>query len=145
MRERGFTLLEVLVATLIMGLAVVGLLSNISVSLHNAARVVTYDRVVLLARAQMDSLLLSNNLGPAAVLQGDFDPSLAGGRAAGWRARATPFEMRGRGVGAWVLERIELEIWWMDGAERRTFTLDAFRRKLIKPGDVAAMGTGASQ
>lgn len=144
MRERGFTLLEVLVATLIMGLAVVGLLSNISVSLHNAARVVTYDRVVLLARAQMDALLLNSNLRPYAVLQGDFDPALAGGREAGWRARSTPFEMRGRGAGAWMLERIELEIWWVDGAERRTFTLDAFRRKQLRPEDMAVMGTGAT-
>ena len=36
MKERGFTLLEVLVATMIMGLAVVGLLSSISVSMRNA-------------------------------------------------------------------------------------------------------------
>jgi general secretion pathway protein I len=140
MKERGFTLLEVLVATLIMGLAVVGLLSNISMSLHNAARVVDYDRVVLLARAQMDSLLLSTGLRPFAVVQGDFDPALAAGREAGWRARVTPFEMRNRGAGAWVLERIELEVWWMEGGERRTFTLDAFRRKQLRPDDLAVVG-----
>jgi general secretion pathway protein I len=140
MKERGFTLLEVLVATLIMGLAVVGLLSNISMSLHNAARVVDYDRVVLLARAQMDSLLLSTSLRPFAVVQGDFDPALAAGREAGWRARVTPFEMRNRGAGAWVLQRIELEVWWMEGGERRTFTLDAFRRKQLRPDDLAVVG-----
>jgi general secretion pathway protein I len=140
MKERGFTLLEVLVATLIMGLAVVGLLSSISMSLHNAARVVDYDRVVLLARAQMDSLLLSTSLRPFAVVQGDFDPALAAGREAGWRARVTPFEMRNRGAGAWVLQRIELEVWWMKGGERRTFTLDAFRRKQLRPDDLAVVG-----
>jgi general secretion pathway protein I len=139
-KERGFTLLEVLVATLIMGLAVVGLLSSISTSLRNAARVVEYDRVTLLARAQMDSLLLNHNLRPFAVLQGDFDPGLAGGREAGWRARVTPFEMKNRGAGAWVLERVELEVWWMAGDKRRTFTLDAFRRKQLRPDDLTAIG-----
>jgi general secretion pathway protein I len=143
-KERGFTLLEVLVATLIMGLAVVGLLSSISTSLHNAARVVDYDRAALLARAQMDSLLLSSNLRPFAVLQGDFDPSLVGGREAGWRARVTPFEMKNRGAGAWMLERIELEVWWTAGGDRRTFTLDAFRRKQLRPDDMTVIGTGTT-
>lgn len=141
MRERGFTLLEVLVATLIMGVAVAGLFSAISTSMRNAARVTDYDRVALLARAQMDTLLLNRRLPWLAVIEGSFDPALAGGHEAGWRARVTPFEMPlNRGVGASVLERIELEIWWMNGSDRRTFTLDAFRRKILRPEDVAAMG-----
>jgi hypothetical protein len=127
-----------------MGLAVVGLLSSISTSLHHAARVVDYDRVALLARAQMDSLLLSNNLPLFAVVQGDFDPAVAAGRESGWRARVTPFEMKDRGAGAWVLERIELEVWWMAGSDRRTFTLDAFRRKQLRPDDMAVIGTGTT-
>jgi general secretion pathway protein I len=144
MKERGFTLLEVLVATLIMGVAVVGLLSSISTSLRNAARVVDHDRVSLLARAQMDALLLNSNLPAFAVVQGDFDPALAGGRESGWRARVTPFEMPNRGAGAWILERIELEVWWMAGGQRRTFTLDAFRRKQLRPDDLAVLGGGTN-
>lgn len=141
MRERGFTLLEVLVATLIMGLAVVALLSSISTSLHNAARVTEYDRVALVARAQMDALLLNRRLPWYTVTAGGFDPALMGGRESGWRARVTPFEMPlSHGVGASVLERIELEVWWMDGLERRTFTLDAFRRKILRPDDMAFLG-----
>jgi hypothetical protein len=45
-----------------------------------------------------------------------------------------------RYVGAWVLERVELEVWWMAGGGRRTFTLDAYRRKLLRQEDLAAMG-----
>jgi len=141
MKERGFTLLEVLVATLIMGLAVAGLLSSISTSLRNAARVTDYDRVALVAHAQMDALLLNRRLPWLSVMEGSFDPALIGGREAGWRARVTPFE-KGvvPGVGMAVLERIELEVWWMNGADRRTFTLDAFRRKILRPDDIAALG-----
>jgi hypothetical protein len=47
---------------------------------------------------------------------------------------------RGRGVGTPVLERIELEVWWMSGENRRTFTLDAFRRKRLLPDDLLAIG-----
>lgn len=141
MKERGFTLLEVLVATLIMGLAVVGLLSAISVSMRNAARVTDYDRVALLARAQMDSLLLTRRLPWYSVVQGPFDPALIGGREAGWQARVTPFEKAVvPGVGNSVLERIELEVWWKNGDDRRTFTLDAFRRKVLRADDIAAQG-----
>ena len=142
MKRGGFTLLEVLVATVIMGLAVVGLLSGISSSMRNAARLSDYDRVVLLARAQMDALLINRQLPQFSVLEAGFNPALMGGVPAGWRARVTPFEMPAGhpGPGTPVLERIELEVWWMAGDRRRTFTLDAFRRKLLRARDLAAIG-----
>ena len=141
MKQRGFTLLEVLVATTIMGLAVVGLLSGISTSMRNAARLTDYDRVALVARAKMDALLLDRHLPEFTILQGPLAPALVGGAQGGWRARVTPFEMpAGRAPGTPVLERIELEIWWMAGEKRRTFTLDAFRRKPLRPEDLGAIG-----
>ena len=141
MRTRGFTLLEVLVATLIMGLAVVGLLSAISTSMRNAARLTDYDRVAMVARSQMDALLTNRRLPQLSILEGRYAPALMGGMEAGWRARVSPFETPpDRGPGTAILERIELEIWWMAGEKRRTFTLDAFRRKQLREGDLAAMG-----
>ena len=41
--ERGFTLLEVLVATVIMGIAVAGLIAGLSQSAKNASRLTDYD------------------------------------------------------------------------------------------------------
>lgn len=141
MRTRGFTLLEVLVATLIMGLAVVGLLSAISTSMRNAARLTDYDRVAMVARSQMDALLTTRRLPDLSILEGKYAPALMGGTEAGWRARVSPFEMPpGRGPGTAILERIELEVWWMAGEKRRTFTLDAFRRKRLRESDLAGMG-----
>jgi hypothetical protein len=55
----------------------------------------------------------------------------------GWRARVMPFETApGAGPGNWVVDRVELEIWWMNGAYRRSFMLDGFRRSLLQPGDL---------
>jgi general secretion pathway protein I len=139
--QRGFTLLEVMVATLIMGVAVVGLLSGISQSLRNAARVTDYDRVALLARSKMDDLLLNTELPHGSVIEGSFDPVFIGGREGGWRAKVSPFEMPpGARAGVETLERIELEIWWKAAGERRAFNLEAYRSGRLRPEDVGAMG-----
>ena len=138
MKRRGFTLLEVLVATMIMAVAVVGLLSAISSYMRNAARLTDYDRVALLARGQMDALLLNPRLPQFAIVTGAFDPALTGGVQAGWRARLSPFDApTTRGAGVSILERIELEVWWMAGDKRRTFTLDAFRRRELRGNEAA--------
>ena len=138
MNQRGFTLLEVMVATLIMGVAVVGLMSGISQSLRNADRVIDYDRAALLARSKMDDLLLNYQLPKGTVINGEFDPVLLGGKEGGWRAKITPFEMEAKPTpGSQILERIELEIWWKFGADRRRFNLEGFRMNIVKPGEFA--------
>ena len=124
--RRGFTLLEALVATTIMGIAVVTLLSALSTSVRNSVRLTDYDRVVLLARAKMDSLLVDPSLPLHTVMEQALDPALLGGAKGGWRAQVTPFE---RGPdGGLGLDRVQLEIWWMSGNQRRSFGLDGFRR-----------------
>jgi general secretion pathway protein I len=123
---RGFTLLEVLVATVIMGIAVAGVLSALSGSLSNAARLTDYDRAALVARHKMDELLVDTQLPRFATHEGAWE-------LGGWRARITPFEHTpGAGPGSMVLDRIELEIWWQSGSTRRAFTLEGFRRGVLK-------------
>jgi general secretion pathway protein I len=132
-KKRGFTLLEVMVATVIMGIAVVGLLAGISTSLRNASRLTDYDRAVILGRAKMDAMLADSHLPTMTLLEGPFDPALMGGAEAGWRARLAVFEApRAVAPGMPILERIELEIWWMAGPNRRTYTLEAFRRRPLR-------------
>jgi general secretion pathway protein I len=139
MRQRGFTLLEVLVATLIMAIAVTGLLSALSTSLRSAGRLTDYDRAALLGRQKMDELFIAIKLPKMTPLDGTWGPQVAGDLRAGWRARITPFEMLpGAGVGLPYIERIELQIWWMNGEQRRTLALEGFRRTVLTPEDKAA-------
>jgi general secretion pathway protein I len=129
MNTRGFTLLEVLVASLIMAIAVTGLLSALSTSLRNGARLTDYDRAVILARQKMDELILSVNAPPMIPVEGVWAPEMTGGMPTGFRAMITPFEIPPKATpGTTILERVQLEVWWMNGESRKTFQLEGFRQ-----------------
>lgn len=132
MKRRGFTLLEVLVATSIMGIAVVALMGGISSSMRNTGRLAERERAAAVARARMELLLLDRTLPPAGEVRGPIDPVLMGGAQAGWRALISPFEVPpNAGPGSPILERVELEVWWMAGAQRRSLALEGFRKGII--------------
>ena len=134
--KRGFTLLEMLVATTVMGIAVAGLMSGISNSTRNAARLRDYDRVVQLARLRMNSLLTDPS---ASGGEGQFDEAITGGLECGWRAQVSVAEkMPGAAAGDYVLDHVQLEIWWMSGGQRRTFPLESYRRRTRRTADVGA-------
>ena len=120
--QRGFTLLEILVATTIMGIAVVGLLSSLSTSMRSAGRVTDADRAALIARNKMEELLADHTLPFQGNLQGTFDDS------SGWSAQIAPSETPPRVTqGALILQRIGLVVWWKNGENRREFPLEAYR------------------
>jgi general secretion pathway protein I len=132
--QSGFTLLEVLIATLIMAIAVAGLMGAISTSLRNAARLTDHDRAVLLGHQKMDELLIATGLQKGVPFQGTWGPEATGGSEMGWLARLTPFEVpKGGAPGRPFIERVELEVWWMNGAQRRSFRLEGVHRALLTP------------
>jgi general secretion pathway protein I len=138
--NRGFTLLEMIVATTIMGIAVAGLMSGISNSTRNAARLRDYDRVVQLARLRMNSLLTDPRTPVNVPLEGQFDAAITGGLACGWRAQVSVAEKTPLPApGAYVLDRVQVEIWWMSGGQRRSFSLESYRRRILRPEDIEAL------
>jgi general secretion pathway protein I len=136
--RKGFTLLEVLVATVLMAVAVAGLLSNLTTSLRTAGRLTDHDRAAMLARRKMDELLLVPRLPKYQILEGVWDPATAGEIKGGWRAQLTPFErLPNPGPGTMALDRLELEVWWMSGGQRRSFVVEGYRTEVLRPEDVA--------
>ena len=135
-QQRGFTLLEALVATMIMGVAVAGILDALAASSRNVIRLTQADRAVVLARSKMDELLVNDGLPRKTFMDGQFSAAQAGTMNAGWRARVTPIEAAPEANDLnWVIDRIELEIWWMDGATRHSFSLEGYRRSILLPGE----------
>jgi general secretion pathway protein I len=120
--QSGFTLLEILVATVIMGIAVLGLLTSLSTSMRNATHVTKADRASQIARNKMEELIADPGLPFQGTLQGEFDNS------SGWTAQIGPFEAPPQvQPGVAILQRVALVIWWKDGANQREYPLEAYR------------------
>jgi general secretion pathway protein I len=129
----GFTLLEVLVATVIMGVAVTALLSALSQSVKNADRLKDYDRASMLARAKMSDLLLDAELPFDGSVEGAFPADQSGGIPSGWKASLRPFDMPpNAGPGAVILQEIARDVWWEpQSGGRRDLRLQSYRPQKI--------------
>jgi len=138
--KRGFTLLEMLVASTIMAVAIVGLLSGIAGATRNAARLRDYDRAVQLARLRMNELLLDEAIPRNAEVAGQFDRSLSSGLECGWRARVSLWKTPPYlAPGDFALERLDLEVWWGAGAGRRTLAISSYRRHALTQDEVVQL------
>lgn len=128
-RQRGFTLLEMIVAATIMGIAIAGLMSALSTSTRNAAKLQDYDRAVQLSKIRMNELMLERKLPHNAWVQGEFDPAITGGMESGWKARLTTVEEPPvKEANSTALDRLELEVWWrLPDRAVRTFTVEGYR------------------
>jgi general secretion pathway protein I len=136
--RRGFTLLEVLVATTIMAIAVTALVGNLTGSLRNLDRLTQKDRAATLAKRKMEELLLNPSLPRFQQMEGKWDPPNVSDRQ-GWVLRLTPFDVpEVAGPGAPILDRLQLDAWWMDGTQRRVYTLVAYRRGVLTENDFVA-------
>jgi general secretion pathway protein I len=138
----GFTLLEVLVATVIMGIAVTGLLVGLTQSARNAGRLAAYDRAVMLARTKMNDLILDVNLPFEGSIESSFPADQADGTPSGWKASIRPYDIPpNAGPGTLILQEIALEVWWEPPTGgRRTMHLETYRQAQIPipPPTVAA-------
>src|SRR5580700_1991041 len=126
--DSGFTLLEALVASLIMAIAISALLVNLHTSLRNVERLSSNDRASVFAQHKMDELLSDPTLGVLAHVSGPYLSDAADPLQSGWSARVRPFEYPPNLTSAVsLLEEIHLEVWWPRGGEKKTFALNGYR------------------
>lgn len=121
-RKNGFSLLEVAVATLLLGVAAVGILSAIGSSVSAAGAARDYGEAGFLARSRMNELLASRSLEPGEKFRGKH------GSAFEWEAFVEPLERFGADAKGNRLVRVRLEWRWKRGGERRSIRLEGYRR-----------------
>jgi general secretion pathway protein I len=143
-RRSGYTLLEVLVATAVFAIAAVAVLSALSSSTRNAARITERDRAMLLAREKLDELLIDKTIPKNVPTGGPFDPALTGNVPCGWRAEVSTFEAGVAAPDAPALERVQVEIWWGPENDRHTFRLSGYRRGALTQGEAKALAGASS-
>lgn len=137
-QQGGFTLLEVLVATTLMAIVVIGVLSTLSTTTRNAAKLMDHDRAAMFGRRKLDELLLDKKLPKTIMLEGAWDPAFTNGKQSGWRGQIVPFEWAPNPVaGMSILERVQVEVWWLEQTgQRRIYLVEGFRRGLLTQKDI---------
>ena len=128
--RRGFSLLEMLVATALLGAVIIGLLTLVTSSLSNAVVVREYDRAAMLGKAKMNELMMVSPLPIDQPLSGRYDEDWR------WEAVVTPFEaIPPVRVGGLMILRIQLLISWRNAAGDRQSELIGYRSVRILPED----------
>ncbi|MGH9783207.1 MAG: type IV pilus modification PilV family protein [Terriglobia bacterium] len=144
--QRGFTLLEALVATAVLGASVAALLGLLSGSLRNAARLEAPEQALLLGQSKLHELISAGVTEENATTNEThalpFDRTLAGrwderfrweARAMRFRPAAIPGRDEGsspeRTPGEILLARITLDVFWRpaDGQAERKLSFETYQ------------------
>ena len=131
-QQAGFTLLEVLVATAVLGTAVAALFSLLSGALANARRLQAPERALALARTQLEELLATSERGRHSPLPLPLDQKIQGrwDDQFRWEALATRVESSAQPApGTPVLVRIALDAYWSssEGAPEKQVALETYQ------------------
>lgn len=119
-RQRGFTLLEALVATAVLGTSVAALLGLFSGALRNAARIEKPEQALLLGQSKLNELLSTGVTTENGITELPFDRTMEGrwDERFRWEARATRFRSSPEPKpGEILLARITLDVFWKTGTE----------------------------
>ena len=120
--EKGFTLLEVLVATVILGTAVAALFGLLSGALGNLSRLQSPEQALLLGQSKLNELLAAGFVAQDGVIvetpldrkiQGRWDDRFR------WESLSSRFRSSPElAPGETILVRVELDVFWESGAEK---------------------------
>ena len=131
-KAAGFTLLEVLVATAVLGTAVAALFSLLSGSLRNVRRLEAPEEALSLARTQMNELLATRDMTPGAAAALPLDQTIHGqwNNRFRWEAAVTRISAPTQvAPGQPVLVRVVLHAFWKSEASEleKQFTLESYQ------------------
>ena len=131
--SHGFTLLEILVATAILGTSVAALFGLLSSSLGNAQRLQAPSQALLLGKSLMNQLIAeSTEVGGGAAVSTPLDQKLQGrfNEQFRWEAQATRSNAAVQPPpGQPILVRLVLDVFWKSdpGKPEKTLTLETYQ------------------
>jgi len=118
---RGFSLMEVLVAMTILGVAFSTLFSLMSGSLRNIDRIQEHDKIVRLGQMKLNEIVLQTNQAASAQLSGSFDDKYR------WQASMEPvsaLDDSNNTSPGYSLVRVRLSVVWMGRSGENQFNLE---------------------
>jgi len=119
-KSQGFSLMEVLVAMMVLGVAFSTLFGLISGSMRNVDRLQEHEKITSLAQMKLNELILQMNQGVSPGLSGSFDPKYR------WQGRLDPLSLE---VGpdvkpGYLLFRLRLSVLWSGRSHENEFTVE---------------------
>jgi len=117
---RGFSLMEVLVGMMVLGIAFSTLFGLISGSMRNIDRLREHEKVVRYGQMKLNQLVLQMNQGSSPLLSGVFDAKYR------WQASAEPLNLLENPVGTpgYSLVRLRLAVQWTGQAGANEYKLE---------------------
>ena len=116
-RSRGFTLIEVLVTLLLIGIVIPAIMHAITAAMTAGASAHNRNDAAQLAKSQMALLLAGTQWQTSTSLSGDFSPDWPQYH---WQAEVQPWNQDTSGMG---IEQIDLTISWMDRGRTESMLL----------------------
>jgi prepilin-type N-terminal cleavage/methylation domain-containing protein len=122
-RHRGFTLIEVMVAAALLGIAATALFSLLSGSLANLKRVQDIHHYQLACQEMMNRVLLLSSLPPGGKIEGDLKDS-----SGHWVVTVTPWiPAKLENNTPEAVMKIDVEVQWSGRAGQRGLKLETLK------------------
>ena len=137
--EKGFTLLEVLVATVILGTAVAALFGLLSGALGNLSRLQAPEQALLLGQSKLNELLAAGfETEDGVIVETPLDQNIQGrwDDRFRWESLSTRFHSSPEPApGETILVRVELNVFWESGAENeeKQLSFETYRLRREPP------------
>jgi general secretion pathway protein I len=130
--QRGFSLLEVIAAILLLAITFAALMQVAGGAVGLTRRAAAHDQAAMWARSKLDSAFVLEAPRPG-VTEGRFDDGYR------WRLQVTPWAGAGIARGGMLhLYRLDLEVSWGAPAHRQHAHFSTLRAAVAVPGEPAA-------
>jgi general secretion pathway protein I len=131
-RQRGFSLLEVIAAILLLAVTFAALMQVAGGAIGLTRRAATHDEAAMWARSKLDSAFVLDAPKPG-VTEGRFDKDYR------WRLQVTPWTAAGVSQGGMLrLYRLDLEVLWGTTAHPDRAHFSTLRAAVVAPGGASS-------